>query len=189
MTRGSGRIVVFAASCSILCPTERTEHHFRKVLSMQLLYFSITFHRYTSWLTFLSYCSPPVLLSHCWSPHLSCEVWGLAETQPPSWPSLALDLHLALSTSQELLHESTPVQTWKKSSFCPSALFSSSGTSLKKLWDLQHRLEPVWRHRQQRAHLDKCCWRDCGFGLQRKAGTKLHALHRSYLCLLLIPFL
>lgn len=28
-------------------------------------------------------------------------------------------------------------------------------------------------HRQQRAHLDKCLWRDCGFGLQRKTGTEV----------------
>lgn len=33
-------------------------------------------------------------------------------------------------------------------------------------------------HKQQRGHLDKYLWRDCGFGLQRKTGTEvLQSMH------------
>lgn len=98
------------------------------------------FYRHTSCLSqpFPSCLSPPSLLSHRWSPFPSREARRLAETQPPARPSLALELCLSLSMPQELLYESTPAQTWKMASFCQRPAFSSSGTSLGKLWDLQH---------------------------------------------------
>lgn len=135
-----------------------------------------------SLLSFTSLASEPVLVSFP-----SCEARRPAEKQPPAWLSLALEFHLALSMPQELLYESTSVKTWKMASFCQSPSFSSCGTSLGKLWDLQCSSAQATKSTFRQMPLERLWFWSAKE--TRNGGLMVHALHRSYLCLLLLSVL
>lgn len=147
----------------------------------------LPFHTYMPCLMFLSHSSPPLLLRYCWfrvgshSPPVRDEDWLKHSPHPGPplhWLFTWLWAHPRSCCTNQ--HQCRPekILILPKCCFPAVALsWESSGTCC---------MAP---HRQQRAHLGKCWLRGCGFGLQRKAETKVHALHRSYLCLLLISIL
>lgn len=164
---------------SAVCPSaahfsawqRRTEHHPMKMLRRQLSYFVLPFYRYTSCLTqpFASCLSPLSLLGR--SPFCACEAWRLVKMQPPS---LALPCIGALFGPEHTqVCEPAPAQTWKMASFCQTLSFPAVALPWESFGTCK-----VAPHRQQKAHLDKCLWRDHGFSLQRKTGSEfLWSMH------------